>query len=109
MSNTTPTQIVRLAIKQLHESIRANIRNILLTSRGSVQFRPEFGLGAERLLGGGMASIDLSYEIADQLQRYEKRIKLKQVIQQDMGQGKRKITICYEILQTSEDQTLTFN
>lgn len=107
MSNTTNTQTVRLGISELRESIRANIRTILLTGRGEIPFRPRFGLGAERLLGGGITNIDLAYEVADQLNRYEKRIKLKQVIQTDVTPGHRKVTIKYEILATGENESLT--
>ena len=107
MSNETTTQTVRLGIRELHDSIRANIRTILLTGRGEIPFRPRFGLGAERLLGGGMANIDLAYEVADQLNRYEKRIKLKQVLQADTAPGRKKVTIHYEILETGEDESLT--
>lgn len=108
MDKTTNTRIVPLGIKELHESIRANIRTILLTGRGEIPFRPRFGLGAERLLGGGMANVDLAYEVADQLNRYEKRIKLKQVTQKDIAPGHRKVTIRYEILETGEEESLTF-
>lgn len=107
MSNTTNTQTVRLGISEQRESIRANIRTILLTGRGEIPFRPRFGLGAERLLGGGITNIDLAYEVADQLNRYEKRIKLKQVIQTDVAPGHRKVTIKYEILATGENESLT--
>lgn len=108
MSNETITQTVRLGNRQLHDSIRANIRTILLTGRGEIPFRPRFGLGAERLLGGGMANIDLTFEVADQLNRYEKRIKLKQVVQEDVAPGHRKVTIRYEILETGEEENLIF-
>lgn len=107
MSSTTTTQTVRLGVRELHDSIRANIRTILLTGRGEIPFRPRFGLGAERLLGGGVANIDLAYEVADQINRYEKRIKLKQVIQTDVAPGHRKVTIRYEILATGEEESLT--
>lgn len=108
MNKETTTQTVRLGRRELHESIRANIRTILLTGRGEIPFRPRFGLGAERLLGGGMANIDLAFEVADQLNRYERRIRLKQVVQADVAPGHRKVTIRYEILQTGEEESLTF-
>ncbi|MDR0510924.1 MAG: GPW/gp25 family protein [Rikenellaceae bacterium] len=107
MSNSTPTQIVRLGVKELTDSIRANIRTILLTVRGEVPFRPGFGLGAERLLGGGMAGIDLVYEVAYQLNRYEKRIRLKQVLQKETTPGHRQVTIRYEIVTTGEQEQIT--
>lgn len=107
MNKQTTTQTVRLGIRELHESIRANIRTILLTGRGEIPFRPRFGLGAERLLGGGMANVDLVFEVADQLSRYEKRIDLKQVTQQDTIPGHRTVTIRYQIRETSEEEILT--
>ena len=99
--------IFRLGSRDLRESVRANIRTILLTGRGEIPFRPRFGLGAERLLGGCMADIDLAFEVADQLSRYEKRIRLKQVEQHDEGPGHKRVTIRYEILQTGQEESLT--
>lgn len=109
MNSKTITQTVRLGRKALEESIRDNIRTILLTSRGEVPYRPRFGLGAERLLGGGMQSLDIAYEVADQLSRYEKRIKVRQVVTTEPEPGRREVAIHYEILATNELQTLTIS
>lgn len=109
MSNKTTTRIVTLGRKPPEDSIRDNIRTILLTSRGEVPFRPRFGLGAERLLGGGMQSLDIAYEVADQLSRYEKRIKLRQVVTTETESGSKQVAIHYEILTTTELQTLIIN
>lgn len=106
MNNQTPMQIVPLGFKALDDSISTNIRTILMTSRGEVPFRPRFGLGAEQLLGGGMAAIDIAYEVADQLTRYEKRIKVHQVVSTEPEPGQRKIAIHYTVLQTNEQQTI---
>lgn len=107
MNNETTMQTVPLGIRELHESIRANISTILLTGRGEIPFRPRFGLGAERLLGGGMATVDLAYEVAEQLTRYEKRIQLKQVTQQEIEPGHCRVTIRYAVLATGEEDSLT--
>lgn len=109
MNNKTTMQIVPLGRKPLEDSIRDNIRTILLTSRGEVPFRPRFGLGAERLLGSGMQSLDIAYEVADQLSRYEKRIKLRQVVTTETESGNKQVAIHYEILTTTELQTLIIN
>lgn len=109
MNSKTTTQTVRLGRKDLEESIRDNIRTILLTSRGEVPFRPRFGLGAERLLGGGMQSLDLAYEVIDQLSRYEKRIKVRQVVTTEPEPGCRQVCIHYQIISTNELQTLTIS
>lgn len=95
---------IQLGHKPLDRSIADNIRTILLTSRGEVPFRPRFGLGAERLLGGGMSGIDIAYEVADQLSRYEKRVRVRQVVSSEPEPGKRKIEIHYTINQTNENQ-----
>lgn len=102
---TTPDRF-SLRIKDTGESIRQNIQNILLTSRGAVPFRPGFGLGAEQLLGGSMKSIDLAYEVTDQLSRYEKRIKVKQVISRETSPGRLEIEIRYELAETGENDSL---
>lgn len=109
MSNKTTMQIVRLGRKPLEDSIRDNIRTILLTSRGEVPFRPRFGLGAERLLSGSVSSLDIAYEVADQLTRYEKRIKVRQVVGKEVEPGKREIAIHYTIVENNENQTLIIN
>lgn len=103
---TTPTGRFPLGIKDTEESIRQNIRNILLTTRGAVPFRPGFGLGAEQLLGGNMKSIDLAYEVTDQLSRYEKRIKVKQVLSKETATGRMEVEIRYETAATGESDSL---
>lgn len=97
-------QTVRLGHKSLEDSISDNIRIILFTGRGEDPFRPRFGLGAERLLGGGMTNIDVAYEVADQLSTYEQRVDIKQVFCQSNSEGVQHVTINYEIIQT---RTLT--
>lgn len=99
-------QTVPLGVKDTEESIRRNIRVILLTTRGSVPFRPGFGLGAEELLGGSMKSIDLAYEVTDQLSRYEKRIKVKQVLSRELTPGRREVEVRYQIAETGESGNL---
>lgn len=108
MNNRTTTRTARfpLRIKDTEESIRQNIRNILLTNRGGVPFRPGFGLGAELLLGGSMKSIDLAYEVTDQLSRYEKRIRVKQVVSKEVAPGQMEIEIRYEITASGETNSL---
>lgn len=97
---------VPLGIKDTEAGIRRDIRIILLTTRGSVPFRPGFGLGAESLLGGSMKSIDLAYEVTDQLSRYEKRIKVKQVLSRELTPGHREVEIRYQIVATGESDSL---
>lgn len=108
MNNRMITQTDRfpLRIKDTEESISQNIRNILLTNRGAVPFRPGFGLGAEELLGGSMKSIDLAYEVTDQLSRYEKRIKVKQVVSKETAPGRMEVEIRYELTATGETDSL---
>lgn len=106
MNSKMNGQIVRLGRKSLDQSIKDNIKIILLTSRGEVPFRPRFGLGAERLLGGGMKEIDIAFEVADQLSMYEKRIKVNQVVSNDLGEGRRQVTINYTIKETDTRELL---
>lgn len=103
---TTPAGRFPMGIKDTRESIHQNIRTILLTTRGAVPFRPGFGLGAEQLLGGSMKSIDLAYEVTDQLARYEKRIRVKQVLSREIAPGQVEVEIRYEMLQTEETESL---
>ena len=95
-----------MGIKDTRESIRQNIRTILLTTRGAVPFRPGFGLGAEQLLGGSMKSIDLAYEVTDQLARYEKRIKVKQVLSREVASGQMEVEIRYEVIAGGDTDSL---
>ncbi|MEG0518316.1 MAG: GPW/gp25 family protein [Bacteroidales bacterium] len=92
-------QTIILGNKNLESSISDNIRTLILTTKGSVPFRPNFGLGAERLLGGNMQAVDIAYEVAEQITRYEKRIRL---IRTTSAAGDRAgsllITIKYQIL-----------
>lgn len=102
----TPTDRFPMGIKDTRESIRQNIRTILLTTRGAVPFRPGFGLGAEQLLGGSMKSIDLAYEVTDQLARYEKRIKVKQVLSREVASGQMEVEIRYEVIAGGDTDSL---
>jgi phage baseplate assembly protein W len=77
-----------------------------LTTRGAVPFRPGFGLGAEQLLGGNMKSIDLAYEVTDQLSQYEKRIRVKQVLSREIAPGHVEVEIRYEIVATGETESV---
>lgn len=95
-----------LGVRDTEESIRRNIRTILMTTRGAVPFRPGFGLGAEQLLGGSMKSIDLAYEVTDQLARYEKRIRVKQVVSEETAPGQMKVEIRYEVTATGDTGSL---
>lgn len=80
------------------ESIRQCIRIILTTSKGEVPFRPRFGLSPEDLLDGRKKDVDIAYEIIDQLERYEKRIKVKKVEIKPGGMGQKLAGIHYTIL-----------
>lgn len=95
-----------LGIKDTEESIRQNIRTILLTTRGTVPFRPNFGLGAELLLGGSLKGIDLAYEVTDQLARYEKRIRVKQVVSRETKTGHLEVEVHYEVEGKGEADSL---
>lgn len=103
-----PTAMMILGKKNLEASIRDNIRTLLLTTKGSVPFRPGFGLGAERLLGGNMKAVDIAYEVAQQITRYEKRIRLNRTTSTPGERpGSLKITIDYQILTTKQYKQLT--
>lgn len=102
----TPTGRFPLGGKDTQENIHRNIRIILLTTRGAVPFRPGFGLGAEQLLGGSMKNIDLAYEVTDQLARYEKRIKVKQVLSREMAPSRMEVEIRFEIIATGDTDSL---
>lgn len=108
MDNRTTMQMppFTLGVRETEAGIRQNIRTILLTNRGSVPFRPGFGLGAESLLGGSMKSIDLAYEVTDQLARYEKRIKVKQVLSREISPGRMEVEIRYEITASGDTDNL---
>ena len=104
------TAMMILGVKGLETSIRDNIRALLLTTKGSVPFRPAFGIGAERLLGGNMKAVDIAYEVAQQLTRYEKRIRLNRTTSTPGERaGSLKITIDYQILTTKQYKQLTIN
>ena len=98
---------VRLGITDTVESIRQCIRVILTTSKGEVPFRPRFGLSPEDLLDGRKKDVDIAYEIIDQLERYEKRIKVKKVAVSSIDGSQRLVNIHYAILVQNKLDLLT--
>lgn len=97
-----------LGAKPLERSVRDNIRTLLLTTKGAVPFRSGFGIGAERLLGGNMKAVDIAYEVAQQVTRYEKRVRLNRTTSTPGERaGSLRITIDYQILTTKQYKQLT--
>jgi len=99
--------MVQMGISDTVDSVRQAIRVILTTSKGEVPFRPRFGLGAENLLDGAKKNVDIAYEVVDQLTRYEKRIRVKQVKVTDIGVGQKTVEIHYTILIENKADILT--
>lgn len=90
---------IQLGITDTVESIRQCIRVILTTSKGEVPFRPRFGLSPENLLDGRKKDVDIAYDVVEQLERYEKRIKVKKVtVKKGADIGQRTVTVHYSII-----------
>lgn len=107
MESTMNTpKIHPLGVRNETESIKAAIRTILLTSPGEVPFRPGFGFGAERLLGGTSSKLDIAYDVVLQLTTYEPRIKVKSVSVTPANTGRIKLEIKYQIITNRETQTI---
>jgi len=98
---------VRLGITDTTESIRQCIRVILTTSKGEVPFRPRFGLSPENLLDGRKKDVDIVYEVVEQLEAYEKRIKVKKVNVTPIDIGQKAVTIHYTIIAENKSDLLT--
>jgi phage baseplate assembly protein W len=98
---------VRLGITDTVESVRQCIRIILTTSKGEVPFRPRFGLSAEDLLDGRKKDVDIIYAVVEQLDRYEKRIKVKKVVINSTDIGQKTVTIHYTIIAQNKSDLLT--
>jgi len=98
---------ITLGLTDKVESIRQCIRVILTTSKGEVPFRPRFGLSPEELLDGRMKDVDIAFAIIEQLERYEKRIKVKKVDIKTVDVGQKTATISYSILAQNTIDLLT--
>ena len=98
---------VRLGITDPAQSIRQCIRVILTTSKGEVPFRPRFGLSPEDLLDGRKKDVDIIYAVVEQLERYEKRIKVKKVVVSTIDMGQKAVTIHYTIIAQNKSDFLT--
>ena len=99
--------MISLGITDQTESIRQCIRVILTTSKGEVPFRPRFGLSPEDLLDGRKKDVDIAYEIIEQLERYEKRIKVKQVVISSIDASQKLVNIHYAILVQNKSEIIT--
>lgn len=95
-----------LGITNEAQSIKNAIRTILLTSPGEVPFRPGFGFGAEKLLGGTISNLDIAYDVSLQLSTYEPRIKVKRVIVTPITTGSIGLKIEYQVLSNNATQTI---
>lgn len=98
---------ITLGLTDTVQSIRQCIRIILTTSKGEVPFRPRFGLSPENLLDGRKKDVDIAYDIIEQLERYEKRIKVKKVDINTIDDGQKAATIYYSILVENKTDYLT--
>ena len=98
---------ITLGLTDLVASIRQCMRIILTTSKGEVPFRPRFGLSPEDLLDGRKKDVDIAYAIVEQLERYEKRIKVKKVDIKTVDAGQKTATISYTILAQNTIDLLT--
>ena len=96
-----------LGLTDTVQSIRQCILIILTTSKGEVPFRPRFGLSPEELLDGRKKDVDIAYAIVEQLERYEKRIKVKKVDIKTVDVGQKTATISYTILAQNTIDLLT--
>lgn len=99
---------IRLGITDTVESIRQCIRVILTTSKGEVPFRPRFGLSPENLLDGRKKDVDIVYDVVEQLDRYEKRIKVKKVtVVPGIDIGQKTVSIHYSIIAENKSDLIT--
>lgn len=98
---------ITLGLTDLVASIRQCMRIILTTSKGEVPFRPRFGLSPENLLDGRKKDVDIAYAIVEQLERYEKRIKVKKVDIKAIDASQKTATISYTILAQNTIDILT--
>ena len=99
--------MIKLGLTELTESIRQCIGVILTTSKGEVPFRPRFGLSPEDLLDGRKTDVDIAYEIIEQLERYEKRIKVKKVVLSAVSDTEKLVNVYYTILEQNKTDLLT--
>lgn len=97
---------ITLGLTDTVESIRQCIRVILTTSKGEVPFRPRFGLSPEDLLDGRKKDVDIAYAVIEQLERYEKRIKVKKVDIKAIDDRQKSATIHYTILAQNKSDLL---
>ena len=78
------------------DSIAQCIRTILLTNKGDIPFKPNMGVGSNLLLDTNADRLKMSLEITTQLNTYEPRIRVKQVLfMQGENVGHLKIAIKY--------------
>jgi phage baseplate assembly protein W len=91
------TSIV-LGLNSGTKSIQQCLRVLLTTSKGEVPFRPGFGLSAEDLLDGRARNIDISYAVIEQIERYEKRVKVRKVDVVDVSATHKRVVIHYTVI-----------
>jgi phage baseplate assembly protein W len=101
--------VVQLAAKG-QDSIAQCIRTLLLTGKGEIPFKPEMGIGSHALLDGNLDRLKISLEITNQINTYEPRITVKQVmILPSDNVGELRIAIKYKIKESGEEAAYFFN
>lgn len=92
------------------DSIAQCIRTILLTNKGEVPFKPGLGVGSNLLLDSNLDRMAISLEIANQLNTYEPRIQVRQVLfTQGENVGHLKIAIKYKNKNSGLDAAYFYN
>lgn len=93
-----------------HRSVAQCLRTLLLTPKGAAPFRPNFGLGVERLLGIGIDKMRLRAEIIAQIETYEPRIIIDKIYFLAVAQAEQlRIAIEYTMKATGEQKAYFFN
>jgi phage baseplate assembly protein W len=101
--------LVQLAATD-NESISQCIRTILLTNKGEVPFKPNMGVGSIALLDSNLDRMKISLEIANQINTYEPRVSVKQVLfLQSENIGGLRIAIKYKIKDSGMDAAYFYN
>ena len=96
--------------KKEGEAVRQSIKNLLLTSQGSVPFKPVYGGDLESLLFQLDTEID-EYDIEEliktQIRLFEPRVRLNRVlVKQKADYNSVSITIAFQVINTREVVTM---
>ena len=97
------------ALVQGIDAVKQSIQILLETEKGSQPLMPDFGINLSSFLGKPITAAlsDLFTDIRFQIEKYEKRAKVRNITQQANADGSYTVNVFWEYNQITQSNTIT--